>query len=171
MLSPTRESSGRLSRAAERAVHAVSPAEAKRLRDAALRGMADPMWGTELGRLFLEGKLNEFHAEAGRRWHKLVLAYYRAIGAPMPWPKPLAFELIDPGRGTDMPVANAKAIIADMRDAHGILISAGKLAEQAVRALCEDDLLPVGSDGLRAAQHGLMSLARHWRLTELARRA
>ena len=45
----------------------VAPAELVRLRDAVARGLRDPMWGTELGRLFLEGKLTAEEYEAVKK--------------------------------------------------------------------------------------------------------
>ena len=87
-ISPRREPSGRLSRATMDAIDAVSPAAAKRLRDAALQKHADPLWGSEIGRLFLCHKLTAAQFEAAKRWQRLAVEYYLAIGAPPPHEKP-----------------------------------------------------------------------------------
>ena len=89
--------SGRLSRAGEQ--EEISPALVRRLRDQALNSVKDPEWGTELGRMFLFGKIEAPLYAAGKRWAGLAANYYRAIGAPFsgctvgpvtaggPWPR------------------------------------------------------------------------------------
>ncbi len=57
MLSVAREPNGRRSRVLTRSAPQFAPTEVKRLRDAALAGMQNPEWGSELGRLLLAGKL------------------------------------------------------------------------------------------------------------------
>jgi hypothetical protein len=170
---PVREPNGRLSRASEDAVKAVSPVAIRRLRDAAIRGMADAEWGTEIGRLYLEGKLNEASYEAGKRWNRLVAAYHKAIGATPPYPKAIAFKRAEPSHephedsdAGKKQIARDKDIIADMREAHAVLLGAGKIAEYAVRSTCEENEAPVGSIGLDGLQRGLAWLAQHWGLTE-----
>ena len=55
-----------------------SPTEISRLRDAALAGMKDPIWGTQLGILHLSGKLTTSQLAAGKRWAELARDYSAA---------------------------------------------------------------------------------------------
>lgn len=171
---PIREPSGRLSRSTEQAIDAVSPAAIKRLRDAAVRQVADPIWGTQLGRLFLERKIDAPQFEAGKRWGNLVRAWHWAIGAPKPHPGegPVAFMGTIRGGVSDDPPADSEegkllrrkrlAMASDMQQAHAVLIGAGMLAERAVRATCEENEVPIGALGLMNLQEGLSWLAKHW---------
>lgn len=177
-LTPVREPSGRLSRASAAAVDAVSPAEAKRLMVAALAGVQAQEWGTEIGRLFLAAKVDQYEFEAGKRWGRLVVAYHQSIGARPPYPKAMIFNRVDPSPEPDPDseagkrrTKDAKNIIADMREAHGVLIGAGKLAEHAVRSVCESNESPVGVVGLENLQKGLNWLASHWGLVPQTRKA
>lgn len=173
-LVPVREPNGRLSRASEDAVGAISPVAVKRLRDAALRGMADAEWGTEAGRLYLDGKINGPSFEAAKRWNRLVAAYHRAIGATQPYPKAMSFKRSEPSHEPSeesdagkKQIKRDKQIIDDMREAHAVLLlGAGKIAEHAVRAVCEENETTVGTTGLDGLQRGLGWLAQHWGLTE-----
>ncbi len=174
-----REPSGRLSRATRDGIGAVSPAEAHRLRAAALAGMRDPEWGTEVGRLFLADKIDGALFEAGKRWGRLVIRYQRAVGAPKPWPKGQDFNRTAPSLEPDEPLPDTEAgrkkleelekarrdTIDEMRDAHASLIGAGMLAERAVRSTCEANEVPVGAQGLESLKRGLEWLALHWGLT------
>lgn len=174
-----REPSGRLSRSTEHAIDAVAPAVAKRLRDAAARGVADQEWGTELGRLFLDGKISPPEYEAGKRWGRLVSLWERAIGAPRPYPGegPIAFlgTVRSRSDGEDPPVGtpegtrllkDRRRVMAEMQEAHAVLSGAGMLAEAAVRTTCEVNEMPVGALGLESLKRGLAWLARHWGLTK-----
>lgn len=176
-LTVIREPSGRLSRSTEDAIDAVAPAVAKRLRDASARGVADAMWGTEVGRLFLEAKITAPEFEAGRRWGRMVAEWHRAVGAPYPYPGPgpIAFLGTVRGRdGGDDPVVSSKEgkrilaarrrIIAEMQEAHGMLFGAGVSAESAVRGTCEANEIPVGVFGLDNLKRGLAWLAQYWGL-------
>ena len=55
------------------------PSEVRRLRDAALSGMRDSTWGTELGRLYLVGKITATMFAAGKRWGELAVMYSQAL--------------------------------------------------------------------------------------------
>lgn len=175
-----REPSGRLSRASMAAVDAVSPAEAARLRQAAAAGMRGPEWATEIGRLFLDGKIDAQLFEAGKRWGRLVEQYRKAIGAPKPYPRGQAFMRAEPSHESPDPLPDTQAgrdalerlvkarddIIRDMRTAHGALMGAGMLAERAVRSTCEENEVPVGTLGHIALKDGLEWLALHWGITQ-----
>jgi hypothetical protein len=167
-LSIVREPSGRLSRAGER--REFAPALVKRLRDKALRDVSDHRWGTELGRLFLEQKIDGPLFAAGERWRKLAAAYYAAIGAPQPTPRPLSMERgshsaqPDPESAAGVIRLDAeRRVIALMDRAHSVLVGAGKIAESVVRAVCERDENAAAFD-LVYLTNGLTALALHWRL-------
>lgn len=68
------------------------PSEVRRLRDAALSGMRDPTWGTELGRLYLVGKITATMFAAGKRWGELASQYSQALCSPAPDPKAICLE-------------------------------------------------------------------------------
>jgi hypothetical protein len=142
------------------------------MRDAAASKMADPLWGTETGRLFLAGQLAASQFESARRWGRLVGEWYRATGSPLPYPPA-------PGGGhshlgDDPPVDTRAgrvlrdarlAVIAEMTAAANALGEAGSDAARAVRACCEANEVHVGHVGLINLRAGLDRLARHWRLS------
>lgn len=176
-LVPVREPTGRLSRASQSAVDAVSPSEAKRLMDAAIAGMRGPEWGTEIGRLYLAGKIDAVTFEAGKRWGRLVVAYHRALGAKPPYPRTMTFDRVDPSPEPDTESNEGKrrdgesrSIIGDMREAHAVLIGAGMMAERAVRSVCEENEVPAGIIGIDNLKRGLEWLATHWGLYSVSRK-
>ena len=77
-----REPNGQPKRSLNRESAGPSPTEISRLRDAALAGMKDPIWGTQLGILHLSGKLTNSQLAAGKRWAELARDYSAAVGAP-----------------------------------------------------------------------------------------
>src|SRR5262249_5216639 len=79
-LGVARDPNGRRARA--RNAGDPAPAQVKRLRDAALAGLQSQEWGSELGRLFLAGKIGPELYAAGRRWGECVARYRAALGAP-----------------------------------------------------------------------------------------
>ena len=164
-----REPNGRLQRQDE---DESAPAQVKRLRDAALAGMADPEWGTELGRLFLQGRIEPPLYAAGKRWAEYAAQYREAIGSPMQ--RPIAFERRSyshpPDPNSDegqKQVKRDEEIIAQFQDAHGAL-SGWRMSERAVRTCVEDNIAPAGVYEDRWLRHGLRLLAEHWDLTPKA---
>jgi len=169
---PAREPNGRLSRTMN-PVDSASPAAVKRLKDAALKGVADEHWGTQLGHLLLDGAITEPLYAAGRRWTETVMAYYRAIGAPPPYPKAISWERYEPGADPDPRSEKGKRIINkaikaidEMHDAYGVLRTAGLLAERVVRAVCETNATPQDWAERVALTEGLSVLALFWGLTK-----
>jgi hypothetical protein len=144
----------------------ISPGEVRRLRDAALRGLRDAEWGSEMGRLYLEGKLNHAQFAAGKWWGRLAARYADAIGAK-PHPKPIALERGSAGhqcdpdseRGLKMSKIQ-KRDIQRYLDAYTILQKCGSVAVKAVRNLCEYDQSPSGHHDFTALVAGLKALAR-----------
>jgi hypothetical protein len=140
------------------------PVMVRRLRDAALAGLRDPEWGTELGRLYLEGTITATMYAAGKAWRDKAARYVRAInsfGVRSPvLEQGRAGSPPDPDSETGREQARREA--NDMErffEAHAILLSAGRLAEATVRRLCEHDEGPCGHAELIALRNGLSALA------------
>jgi hypothetical protein len=149
-----------------------APTQVKRLRDAALAGMADAEWGTAVGRLYLASKITGPMYAAAKRWTERVVKYHGAINAPPPNPKALAMG--ESTRGTspdpDSPEGRQRAVkeaqaITDFLAAHSVLCAAGMIAEATVRNVCERDHHPVGPLENEALNRGLLWLADYWHLT------
>lgn len=165
-----REPNGRISRALNE--REFPPAQVKRLRDAAMSGLRDPEWGTEMGRLYLEGKISAEMYAAGKWWRDLASRYKSAIGAPPPNPKAIMFEMgrgsspVDPdsAAGKEEAQKDTKAV-ATFLEAHAALLGAGMLSERLVRRLCEQDESPVGENERESVRRGLMWIAQHRGLT------
>ncbi len=160
-----REPNGRIQRE-----HDLAPSEVRRLRDAALRGLRDAEWGTELGRLYLEGSLTGAMYAAGKRWREHAGDYRQAIGI-----FPVRSASLERGsrgtppdpdseEGSNQAQREANAV-ERFFEAHAALVAAGMGAEHAVRRLCEDDASLCGVYELNKAKDGLSALARHYNLT------
>jgi len=144
------------------------PAKIKRLRDAAMRRMEDPQWGTELGRLSLQKVITDEQYEAGKWWSKLAAQFHAAIEA-----FPVRSASVEFGRGGAKPdpdspegqrIAKREANQAeDFFAAHAILVQSG--CETVVRRLCEQDEGPCGMGELLSVRRGLSVLADHRGLT------
>src|SRR3990167_3899985 len=159
-----REPNGRPSRAGYDREYA--PTQIKRLRDAAMIGLRDSEWGTELGRLFLERVITAEMYAAGKWRREMAREYHIAIGAPQPDPKPVSYQRGISGTLPDPDSEAGKertrrdiAAIAVFQEAHAALLGAGKVAEMAVRRLCEQDQGPVGIFELQYVRRGLLWIA------------
>ena len=147
----------------------MPPAAVRRLRDAALAGMAAPEWGTELGLMYLRNELSAALYETGRRWVRLVEAWRHATGCPSPHPRSAgSFERAgrspEPDPASELArrqLAKDRAVIDDMVGAHKAL-AVDPEAARAVRTLCEANEVPVGASGRDAVLRGLTTLARFW---------
>lgn len=172
MQMPQREPNGRLSRSAMPA-DTTSPTAVKRLRDAALKGMADAQWGTALGGLFLAGAITDVEYAAGQRWARLVASYRRVKGIPQPDPKAVSLERYEPSEEPDPDSyegqkrqRRAKLIMTDYEGARDALRSAGPSSERAVQSVCEAEKSLTGWAEKIALAIGLNVLAAHWHLTK-----
>lgn len=165
-----REPNGRLSRAAQKIVGADSVGEIKRLREAALSGMRDRLWGTQLGRLWLEGKITPQQFRAGRQWDELM-GKWRAIHCgPRFNPKAGLANLFRVGGGGasvgDFVANPHEAMLTAMVD--NVIGSFDRgVADPAliaVRECVELDLAPVGFGGKLLLEDGLNHLADLWKV-------
>ena len=143
-----------------------SPTEISRLRDAALAGMKDPIWGTQLGILHLSGKLTNSQLAAGKRWAELARDYSAAVGAPR-GPRSAALEAsggsaVDPDSARGLREARRHSqIIHGYLAALETLARASSLARAAVVLVCEQDAHPIPTD-LVALKSGLDALTAFW---------
>jgi hypothetical protein len=166
----TREPNGRLSRAGREATGAIAPAAVRRLRDAALAGMAAPEWGTELGLMYLRQEIEAPLYEAGRRWTKLAAEAQRAADAPSHVASGGNLDRAPDRRPDPETQAGRReaerdgAILADHRSARKALDDAGAAARRAVLRVCESDRPAIGHAEREDLRAGLAALARHWRL-------
>ncbi len=144
-----------------------SPLEIRRARDAALRGLRDPEWGTELGRLYLTGAISDQMYGAGKRWRSEAMTYRKAIGIfpvrSASLEQGIQSEPADPDshRGQLEAAADREAM-EHFFAAHAILLG----CEGVVRQLVEEDRSLCGIHELNIARAGLARLAAHYRLTE-----
>lgn len=165
-----REANGRLSRAAKQIVGADSVGEIKRLREAALSGMRDPLWGTQLGRLFLEGKIVAAQFRAGRQWGELIEKWRAIHCGPRFNPKTGLSSLHRVGGGgvsvgdviADPREATITAMVDDVLKSFDRGVSDPQLV--AVRECVELDLAPVGFGGALLLDDGLNHLADLWKV-------
>lgn len=176
-ITPERTPSMRPSRAQEDYGRDYSPTEVRRLRDAAMRGLRDAEWGTELGGLYLERKITAAMYGAGKWWREMAVAHLSAINAPCPTPRRISLEGSMGGTAPDPDSDEGLRIAARERDtlklfnaAHKELIAAGMLAEHYVRELCEENLRPFGSAPMAATVAGLQRLV-DWRDRELTNKS
>ena len=172
-----REPNGRLSRAGREATGALAPAAVRRLRDAALAGMAAPEWGTELGLMYLRQEIEAALYEAGRRWSRLAAEVQRASGAPGHVGSGGNLErTYDRQPDPETPAGQREAerdrtILADAKAALTALEGAGPAALRAVRQVCEENRPAIGPTDRAALLAGLEALALHWRLVPRSGRA
>jgi hypothetical protein len=168
-----REPNGRIQRVQEE-----SPTEVRRLRDAALSGMRDPVWGTELGRLYLVGKINSTMFAAGKKWAEMASKYGEALLSPTPDPKAMCLDRaggspIDPDsyEGKKEVRRHIRAVESFV-DAYAALKStslsgfAPSTTTGIVRSVCERNEMLPGHWGLLALCGGLSTLALFWGLTD-----
>jgi hypothetical protein len=143
------------------------------MRNAAMRGLKDAEWGSELGCLYLERKITTAQYGAGKWWREMASQYLSAIDAPWPTPRGISMER-GLGRGGHDPdteegqrqSARERNTVENFRSAHAALMSTGMMAEHHVRQLCESNIRPIGFAPMRSAVLGLHKLAE-WRDEQL----
>lgn len=148
------------------------PSEVRRLRDAALSGMRDPTWGTELGRLYLVGKITATMYAAGKRWGEMASLYSQALQSPCPDPKAICFDRSggtspdpDSHEGRREARRHERAVTSFI-DAHAALKTHSAGSEIVVRSMCERNEMLPGHESLLRLTGGLSVLAGFWGLTD-----
>lgn len=161
-----REPNGRIQR-----VPTISPGEVRRLRDAAVSGLRDPMWGTELGRLHLTGRINSAQFAAGKQWSEYAAQYSQAMLSPNPDPKAIALdamgsEPIDPDSHAGRKEARRhERSVASFIDARVALQKTLGTSERILRHVCERNEMVSGHFEVLSLACGLTALADFWGLT------
>lgn len=164
----TREPNGKPSRAGQE--REFPPTQIKRLRDAAMAGLRDSEWGTELGRLLLNGVITDSMYAAGKRWAEQAARYNGVIGV-----FPLKSASAEGGSWSHQPDPDSprgRAIAAQERnameryfEAEAVLISGGPGVRVTVRRVCEEGEVLGGYSEVLALRIGLLKLSDHWGLT------
>ena len=148
-----------------------SPAAIRRLRSAALAGMADQQWGTMAGLFFLNKKIDEVEYETAKRFGDLHSRYVAVIGGPRP-PKTSTGER--PARAAQIDVDTEQggieaerhiAILTSYNDAHGVLLGLGPAIEADLIRFCAvPGESPAGHAALMGIRDGLRALAGLWKV-------
>lgn len=148
-----------------------SPSMSKRLRDAAARAMADPSWGSELGRLLAEGALTHAEHRAGSRFEELHRKYHRSLGGP----HDATARPLDAERGGEPPdptseagkrlAGREKAARSDYEMAAAVIGRfAGERGVDLVVGLCVGRGVRPARDDLARCRRALAGLAAFWRI-------
>jgi hypothetical protein len=169
MLSVAREPNGRRSRVLTRSAPQFAPTEVKRLRDAALAGMQNPEWGSELGRLLLAGKLEAsftLRGSTGRSAQRAIdkRLTRRARTRHQPGSSPrarLTRWIRQAPQGKSRPRARSPQSGRCARPTPRY-VQPGVLAERVVRRVCEHDEAVCGTGEFVALRRGLLALALFW---------
>ena len=144
-----------------------SPTEVARLRDAAVAGLKEAIWGTMLGQVYLRGKISGAQFAAGKRWAELSAKYSAATLSPRE-PKsanlnPSGGEPPDPDSPQGLKEAQRHAhVLHQYLAANAVLHHVGDACRRAVMATCEHGMAPDGHDQLQALKDGLSVLAAFW---------
>lgn len=164
-----REGNGRQ----QRGERPSAPTEVRRLRDAALCGMRDPEWGSELGRLYLQQQITAEMYAAGKKWCEDAAEWRGSIGI-----FPIKSTSIDSRRSCPPDPDSERGQYQVRRDqdaaerffeAHSVLVLFS--AEAIVSKVCEDNQSLAGFAELQAFRRGLQKLADHYGLAYRPRRA
>jgi hypothetical protein len=145
----------------------MSPAEVRRMAEAAQAGLRDAMWGTTIGRLYLTGKVSASEYGAAKRWVELVAGYSTACQSPQP-PRTAVLDAtggtpIDPDSisGIKQARQHERATASYLPGRHALRL-AGPTAERVVGDVVELGQAPAGQGELEALRTGLQSLSRWW---------
>ncbi len=155
---------------------APAPSAIRRLRDAALAGMADARWGAEIGRLYLAGKLNSDQYGAGCRWADLASRHSAAIGSRRGLTSSSDFNRsqgtpVDPD--SEAGELERRRHLKDLeryQKALAVIARHGVTVTQAIRRLCEEDL-HLTTPEFGHALFGLNELVGHFGLTASSKSA
>lgn len=172
-----REPNGRLSRAARKELGQENVNEIRRAREMAIAGVRDPIWGTQIGRLFLGKQVTPEQFGAARRWAELMEKWRAIHCGPRFNPKCGLASLLqgDPNEMKKNPGTGTRFEIKEDMDAHEATVT--RLVNEAmdsftrgsvdptlvaVRDCVELDLAPVGFGGKLLLEDGLNHLATLW---------
>ncbi len=151
----------------------ASPAAIRRLRDAALMGMADPQWGSVAGIYYLSKKIDEIEYEAAKRFGDLHAQYIAVIGGPRP-PKTSTGERSAKSAQIDVDTELGEAealrhvaIMTRYNDAHGALLMVSPAVEADLIRFCSiPGETPSGYAATLRVRDGLRALAALWKVKQ-----
>ena len=146
-----------------------APSAIRRLADAAIQGMADPLWGTTIGQAYIQGRITSQELASGKAWDEAYRAYWKAINSPSPDPQSISIG--DNGRSEPPDPDSFAGVILCKKDRIAVsrfirmraeLNSCGPLISTATQALCEAKTIRSCSyEELSRAKIGLRALRRH----------
>lgn len=168
-----RTPSGAISRARALIFKETDPTHLVRLRDAAVQSVANPLFGSELGRLHMSGIINAIQLSAGQKWTRIFQLYQRIIGAKQIHPQSLQLGAAshdpDPESEGGKKQTDLEMVIRAEYDGAIKAIGHGSEREKVLRHLADDQAIPYFE-----RQHaicGLNRLADFYRLTNAKLRA
>lgn len=139
------------------------PTVIRRLINEALRGAANPLFGSQLGRYRLANKIDNHQLSAGMHFAEIVANWHRVQGLPAPFPKSATLQHgLGKSLSADAPAHVIEAVGDAYRAAMKALEQTGRPAQRAVVAVAILDRDTLDLFGLKA---GLDALATHLRLT------
>lgn len=160
----TREPNGRHQRGGEE--REFAPTKVWRLINAALGEMADPMFGTMLGRLALTRKITATQFATGLDFAEKAARYQDAILAPAQDPKAISLERGSVSHPVDVDSVGGRA--EAKRHAHNKevfleaiteLLELGPRTYNILRAVCERNQACTGTEEISELRKGLDRLA------------
>jgi hypothetical protein len=149
----------------------ASPSQIRRLRDAALAGMADPQWGSMAGIFYLSRKIDEIEYETAKRFGDLHTQYISVIGGPKspkssnPERGSLGISLdVDSELGEEETKKHIN-IMGRYNDAHTVLLGIGPAAEGDIIRFCSiPGESPAGHEAMLRVRWGLRALSVLWKV-------
>lgn len=149
----------------------ASPSQIRRLRDAALAGMADPQWGSMAGIFYLSRKIDEIEYETAKRFGDLHSQYINVIGGPRP-PRSSSVERASPVSSIDVDTELGEeeaqrhiVILNKYNDAHTVLHKIGPSAEADIIRFCSiPGESPAGYEAMIRVVMGLRELSVLWKI-------
>ena len=165
-----RQSDGRIARASRpSSPELMSPTEARRLAEAASSGLRQAVWSSQIGRLYVVGKISSSQFAAAERWASLVADYAVACQAPSQ-PRSMMLDAVGRGGTPADPDSESGArearrhqrATASYLDGRHALRLAGPTAERVVESVCIHDQAPAGFDEMNALRSGLSALSTWW---------
>jgi hypothetical protein len=136
--------------------------------------MRDPLWGTEIGRLHLAGKVTHVMLAAGKQWAEYATRYSQALCSPSPDPRAIAIGTAS-GRSDIDPDSyeGRREVRRHIRAVQSFVDAAAALTAQSaasvgvVRSVCERNEVLSGHYDLMRLCSGLQVLADFWGLTNV----
>lgn len=149
----------------------ASPAAIRRLRDAALMGMADPQWGTMAGLFYLSKRIDDAEYAAAKRFGDLHSQYISVIGGPRA-PKTSTGERQSPSAQIDVDselgeaeAVRHRVIMTSYHDAHtALLMVCPSVEADLIRFCAVPGESPAGHAAMIKVKDGLKALASLWKV-------